>query len=136
MIFERAELQRQTDLAIGYEAGEGCEHLAHSAYKSLDDSWEDDAKVEAESFDKVVATGPVVFRRTFENWESNIFEDSPTVADVLRAMRDSMKDLNDYHHIFFEGYKVNPVRGVSSACGHCGRGAGERVTFIDIHTGS
>jgi hypothetical protein len=133
MIITRGELERRVELIL--KDFEQPERLVHSFYESLDESWDDDQKLEAEAFDKVLVKGPAVFRRTYEGWEGQRIE-NPTVADLLRQMQTSMVETKDFHHVFLEGYSVKG-KGTVTPCGHCGRGEGEpEVTFIDIHTGS
>lgn len=133
MIITRGELERRVDLILkDFE----CEQkLIHSFYESLDESYEDDQKLEVAAFDLVLVKGPAVFRRTYEGWEGQRIE-NPTVADLLRAMQTSMIETGDFHHVFLEGYGVKES-GTVTPCKHCGRGEGEpEVTFIDIYTGS
>jgi hypothetical protein len=133
MKITRGELERRVALIL--KDFEGDERLVHSFYKTLDESWDDDQKLEAPAFDKVLVKGPAVFRRTFEGWEGQRIE-SPTVADLIRQMQTSMIETRDFHHVFLEGYGVKGT-GTVSPCQHCGRGEGEpEVTFIDIYTGS
>jgi hypothetical protein len=128
IVLTRKELDRRMEIIAP--------SVRHSDYKEVAGGWDDDSTVKLESFDTVVAKGPVVFRRTFAGWQSTVPVNDPTVADVLRAMETSMKETGDEHHVFFEGYKVVKKHGDTIPCGHCGRGGGEPVTFIDIHTGS
>ena len=133
MRITRGELEKRVDLLL--KDFPGRERMVHSFYKSLDESYDDDQKLSAPAFDKVLVKGPAVFRRTYEGWEGQRIE-NPTISDLIRAMQTSMVELEDFHHVFLEGYKVEGT-GAVTPCKHCGRGDDEpEVTFIDIFTGS
>ncbi len=109
--------------------------VCHSDFGTLTDGDGPLWVVKAEPFDRVVCEGRVVFTREFEGWRGEPVE-NPTVADVLRAMQQSIKDTGDLHHIFFEGYSIKG-KLPSEPCPHCKRGGDEEsVTEIAIHTGS
>lgn len=133
MKITRGELEKRVELLL--KDFPGRERMIHSFYESLDESYDDDQKLKAPAFDKVLVKGPAVFRRTYEGWEGQTIE-NPTIADLIRQMQTSMVELEDFHHVFLEGFGVKE-KGTVKPCKHCGRGESEPdVTFIDIYTGS
>ena len=81
--------------------------VIHAAYREVAPApsggdWYWDATVEWDALDGVAFDGPVRFVREFDSWESPVFA-SATHRDVVLAMQASITDLNDFHHVFFEG---------------------------------
>lgn len=111
--------------------------VSHSSYTDRSGGPEGNWKVQAPAMDDTFMKGRVRFTREYEGWRSGIYVD-PTHGDVLRAMQESIEDLNDRHHIFFEGISVKGAE-LPETCERCGRGPGEDegpITTVEIYTGS
>jgi len=134
MIFEQSKLQE----AVKKIAPD----VYHSMYKSVsglnDGPPHEGWKVEAPKLSETYMGGLVRFTRSDEGgFKSQVFE-SPTWADVMRAMQASIEALDDYHHVFLEALVIQGSE-VPKTCEHCGRGPTEDelpVLLVEMITGS
>lgn len=81
--------------------------VRHSNYSTVKDGEGENWIVEFDSFDTILSGGRCQFTRGFGEWFDTVIVENPTVVDALRATQRSIRQLGDFHHVFFEGLEVS-----------------------------
>lgn len=89
-------------------------HVVRSDYETLWDHEDIETErrthlVLCQKLTAQIALGAVRFVRTYEEWTSRVYYD-PQLLDALEAAEASMVQLNDQHHVFFEGFGKSAIQ--------------------------